>query len=424
MLQGLLTVAQWDLKQRVRSRRLLIIWIVWAVILTAIAGGIVRIAYQSSLYSDLPNHWRASSGPTIFGFTVLLMLGFALVVVPIFSASAIVAERESATLATLQATTLTAVQIVGGKLASAAVVAAGFLAGGLPAVGLAVGVGQIGVGRALICLLVMYIEMVVLCAIALGWSAIAARSLASTVLTYLTAFTLSVVTLIAFALIGVLPTTYSQDRTWSLTDQQKADYAAQLSAYYATHPMSDNTQPPAPPLGQCTWQTSTYSMSHSHTERSWWLLLGNPFVIVSDAAPLPPDARGDIQAYLRDVNGDPLAMIAAAVRDFRLGDQSTYYDCFVGDTWVYFGDASYRITSNKDGTFTIQQRWYSTPDTRTTAVTPRPPAPIAPQTLTMNTPLWPIGLGVHIVIAVLFLWLAVRRVSVPYGVLPKGQRVA
>jgi len=424
MLSGMLTVAQWDLKQRVRSRKLFVIWIVWAVVLTAIAGGIIRVAYQASRYSDSPERWAELTGPTIFGFTVLLMLAFALVVVPIFSASAIVAERESATLATLQATTLTASQIVGGKLVSAAVVAAAFLAGGLPAIGLAVGVGHIGVFRALICLAVMYVEMVVLCAIALGWSAVAARSLVSTVLSYLTAFALSIVTLIAFALIGLMPTTYTFNRTWSVTNQQSNDYAAQLHTYFATHPKSDGTQPPAPPLDQCMWHASQYPSAHTHSERSWWLLLGNPFVIVSDAAPLPPATRGDIEAYLSDGAVDPLAVIAAGVRQARLGDPSTYYDCFTGDTWVYDGEWSYRIRANNDGTFTIRQNLYATSDVRTTAVTQRPPAPIAPQAITMNTPLWPMGLAVHLLIAALFFWLAVRRVSVPYGVLPKGQRVA
>ena len=426
MIDGLITVARWDLKQRLRSRRLLVGWLVWVLALVALAGFIVSISRSDIDYYGAD--WAAKVGPTVFGLVVLFILAFALVIVPVFSASAIVSERESSTLATLQATTLRPGQIVGGKLLSACAVAGGFMAGGIPALGIAVGVGHINVGRALVCLLVMYVEMVLLCAIALGWSAIATRALVSTVMTYLTVFTLTIITLVLFALLAFSTTTRVTARSWDLSREDLMAYGAELEAYFEAHPVDDGSTAPAPPLERCAWQTYGYTAQGS-PERYWWMLLINPFVIVSDAAPLPPEARGDIETYTNSVDFDPLAMITVAVRTARMGGDTPRNSCFTSATRVSpDGRWAYRVTPNRDGSFTVSDSrsyWSSAEaDLRTTVVTPRPNNPDAPPVLTLGTPLWPVSLGANLLIATFFIALAVRRVSVPYGPLPKGQRVA
>ena len=435
MISGLWLVARWDLKQRLRSRKLLNAWVVLAVVLTGIAALMAWGFYESaSAYQDPTDSWGVQAGPAIFGFTVLLILTFALVIVPAFAASAIVGERESSTLATLQATTLGPVQIAGGKLLASCLVAGLFVAAGIPSLVIAVGIGHISVWRALICLLVVFAEMVLVCAIALGWSAVAARAVVSTVLTYLSTFTLCLVSLMIFGLAGSLMTTEATDKTWDVSSAQLQLYGTQLYDYYQSHPTPDSTQPPAPPLDQCGWQTADFTRTHTHFERVWWLLMVNPYAVVSDAAPLPPDAKGDLRNYTSNYS-DPLAMIAVAVRSARTGDPAVTNNCFTDTTGVYSRGGSsdnyangYTITPKADGSFTVKQTTYgangtSTDDTRDTAVTVRPPSPIAPSRLTMNTPLWPAGLGVHLLIAAGFFWLAVRRITVPYGKLPKGQRV-
>lgn len=427
MISGLLTVARWDLQQRVRSRRLLVGWVIWMLALVGLAGFIVWVAQQNGQYLDHPDQWGVQYGPTIFGFTVLATLACSLVIVPVFSASAIVAERESATLATLQATTLTPGQIAGGKLVSASAVAAAFLAGAIPALGIAIGVGHIGIGRAAVCLLSMYIEMVLLSAIALGWSAIASRSLVSIVLSYLTVFVLTVGTLVAFAFLMFTTTTQIVTKTWALSTTDQYNYATQLKDYYTAHPTPDDSLAPAPPLDKCTWQSPDYKTTQTHSERFWWLLLGNPFAIVSDAAPLPPEAKGDVQAYMRVSGADPLAVIAYAVRTARLGEPSVTNDCFVDSTWLSTASTFWHfdISPNPDGSFTVRGSTDVSPDDlRTTGVVVRPPSPVPPRTINMNTPLWPIGLGANLIVAAAFFALTVRRISVPYGKLPKGQRVA
>ena len=435
MVSGLWLVARWDVKQRLRSRKLLVAWVVLAVVLTGLAGLLVWNIYNSSTWSGspLPPDWGTEAGPLIFGVTVLLILTFSLLVVPAFAASAIVGERESSTLATLQATTLGPVQIAGGKLLASCLVAGLFVAAGIPALVMAIGIGHISVWRALICLLVVFAEMVLVCAIALGWSAVAARALVSTVLTYLSTFTLCLVSLMLFGIAGSLITTQEANKTWTVTWQQMAQYGTRLDDYYTQHPNPDGSQPPAPPMDQCAWQTDNFAYPHTHFERVWWLLLVNPYAVVSDAAPLPPDAKGDLETYA-GTTFDPLAMIATGVRAARVGDPAVTNDCFVRSTDLSGsgGDTGpsyyYTVRPNPDGSFTVDRTMggSSGPDApaRNTAVTPRPDAPIAPPRLTMNTPLWPIGLGVHLLIAAGFFWLAVRRISVPYGKLPKGQRVA
>ena len=426
MIDGLITVARWDLKQRLRSMRLLIGWLIWVLALMALAGLIVWITWSDRSYYR--GDWTTHVGPTVFGLVVLFILAFALVIVPIFSASAIVTERESATLATLQSTTLRPGQIVGGKLLSACAVAGGFMAGGIPALSIAVGVGHINVGRALVCLLVMYVEMVLLCAIALGWSAIATRALVSTVLTYLTVFTLTIITLVLFAFLSFVTTTRVPARGWDLSEHDNMAYGAQLDSYFKAHPTDDGSTAPAPPLELCAWQEYGYTVQ-GQPERYWWLLLANPFVIVSDAAPLPPDARGDIEAYVNSADFDPLAMITLAMRTARMGGDNPRNSCFTSATRVLASDTwSYRVTPNRDGTFSVSDYsgyWLSgDTDLRATVVKPRPNNPDAPPVLTLGTPLWPVSLGFNLLLAAFFIALAIRRVSVPYGPLPKGQRVA
>jgi len=426
MIEGLWLVARWDIKQRLRSRRILIAWLVLAVVMTGLAGLLARTYHnQSDWYGA--GDWRTQAGPGIFGFTVLLILTFSLVVVPAFAASAIVGERESSTLATLQVTALSPGQIAGGKLVASCVMAAAFVAAGIPALGIAVVVGHIGFWRAVICLLVVFAEMVLICAIALGWSAVSARTLVSTVLTYLTTFALCVVSVLVFGFIGSLMSIEDVDTTWTVSESQMDQYARTLDTYYQQHPTVDGTQPPAPPLDQCGWQTSIYPRSHSQFQRVWWMLLVNPYVIVSDAAPLPADARGDLDRYTRNYS-DPLAVIASAVRSARAGDPATYNDCFVRTMNIVGGDATsftyYQIEPNRDGSFSIVRQVSRPEQPRDTAVVVRPSSPVEPSRLTMNTPLWPIGLGVHLLIAAGFFWLAVRRLAVPYGKLPKGQRIA
>ncbi|MCL2654054.1 MAG: hypothetical protein FWD63_09755, partial [Propionibacteriaceae bacterium] len=78
MINGMWLVARWDLKQRMRSRKLLIAWLVLAVVLTGLAGLLVWNFHNQASATDQLASWTIEAGPAIFGFTVLMILTFSL----------------------------------------------------------------------------------------------------------------------------------------------------------------------------------------------------------------------------------------------------------------------------------------------------------------------------------------------------------
>ena len=255
--------------------------------------------------------------------------------------------------------------------------------------------------------------MVVLCAINLGWSAVPSR-LVPAALTYVTIFVLTIGSLIAFALLYGLTSVEQPRRTWGLSEADMNMYSRQLDAYYRAHTGLDGVPAPAPPLDQCTWQPDPRPgvIDTPHTERFWWILAINPFVFVSDAAPLPSSNRGDIQAYMDSNLGDPMAIIAMSVREARMGYQAQSDKCFAQEQTV----GAFVITPNPDGSFTVDSE--NAPNSRSKRVTEivnHPVSPVGPRHISMGTPFWPIGLATHFVIAALFYWIAWRRVDHDHG---------
>ena len=139
------------------------------------------------------------------------------------------------------------------------------------------------------------------------------------------------------------------------------------------------------------------------------MLVPNPFVIVADAAPLPDQARESLDQYA-GMSSDPLAFIRVGVRSLAVPQATERDDCL----WLY-GDLGYNVDWNEDGT----------PKVTTQDGTPVPvTSPVKQRTIQAGAPIWPWGLGVNVALGAVFVWVAVRRLAVPYGVLPKGVRVA
>jgi hypothetical protein len=118
----------------------------------------------------------------------------------------------------------------------------------------------------LVVLVLLALVLLVVCAIGLGWSAIAARTSSSTLLTYLSVIFLGLGLPLLFAVSIPLLTTQEQ-----VTIRQP-DYST-----------DDGT------ATTVTCVTVTQEMSVFHSERSWWLLAASPYVILADAAPKPLD---------------------------------------------------------------------------------------------------------------------------------------
>ncbi|MDR1355534.1 MAG: hypothetical protein LBJ43_04690, partial [Propionibacteriaceae bacterium] len=110
-LSGIATVLSLELKQRIRSKKTFIALGVWFVFMGFITWLISQF-FDSALYIED----RVAMSRWLFALITMFVMGMCLLVAPVFSASAIVSDREHGVLATLQATKLSAVEIAAGKL--------------------------------------------------------------------------------------------------------------------------------------------------------------------------------------------------------------------------------------------------------------------------------------------------------------------
>jgi ABC-type transport system involved in multi-copper enzyme maturation permease subunit len=127
----------------------------------------------------------------------------------------------------------------------------------------------------------------------------------------------------------------------------------------------------------CEWRTETRSAWHH--ERSWWMLAPNPFVLVADAQPLVADID-----EMDDMN--LLALLQYGVRYAMTTENTDRNECWTGD---------------------------------------HGPDPAGPaETEVTDRLAWPWGLGFDLLLGGAAVVVAVRRLRIPTGVLPKGTRVA
>lgn len=128
----------------------------------------------------------------------------------------------------------------------------------------------------------------------------------------------------------------------------------------------------------CEWQTHTLPVWHH--ERTWWMLAPNPFVLVADAQPLVADPE-----EMDDVN--LLALLQYGVRYAMTDEGAERNECYTG-------------MSGLD-----------------------PDAPVE-ETEVTDQMAWPWGLGFNLLLGAAGVAVAVNRLRIPTGVLPKGTRVA
>ena len=363
---GIVTVARQEFRLRIRAGRwrwLLSIWFAVLLLFTVL----VRLAlggFSSERVDD--------KGIVIYGGLMLFVLGLALLVVPALAAQSVNGDRERGTLATLQVTRLSAADICLGKFAAAWGTALVFFALTLPLVVYAITQRGVPVGRVVVVTLVLALLLGTVCAISLALSAVLARTTTSGVLAYLAVFALTVGTLILFGLVTAMTT---EDYT----------VTAQTSCT-----ATDGSTP--------VCESSTFHSTRARTDRTWWLLAPNPFVVLADAAPqLPPlteaqqrqrsedERRGIVHQDARDI--DPLGGLGRAVRGLRKPPDS-----------VTGQGSAFGVVSSSPLAATVVR------DER--------------------KPVWPTGLAVDVVVAIGALWLTTRRLSTPSRKLPKGQRVA
>src|SRR4051812_35328270 len=371
---GMATVARQEFRLRIRAGRwrwLLSIWFAILLLFTALLRGALGGFTETAV---------ADKGIVIYGGLMLFVLGLALLVVPALAAQSVNGDRERGTLATLQVTRLSAGDICLGKFTAAWGTGLVFLALSLPLVGYAITQKGVPVTRVLVVTLVIALLLGTICAVSLALSALLSRTTTSGVLAYLAVFALTIGTLITFGLTTAIT-----------TEQYTETYGAQpcpdASQEAALDPITR-----AQILGVCGRPTPV-EQSRARTDRTWWLLAPNPFVILADAAPqLPPltaeqkrqrqadEERGIHQQDARDL--DPLGGLGRAVRDLRRPPNR------VGNRISYSSTAGGAAYSSE---LTI------TPDAK----------PVE------RKPVWPWGLAFDVLLAALALGVTTRRLATP-----------
>jgi hypothetical protein len=304
----------------------------------------------------------------MFGVIVFLVLSLGALISPALSATSVNGDRTAGVLATLQSTLLSPAEIAVGKLIAAWASALALLTAAAPFIVWAYFEGGTPIGRLLATLVLLALTLLVVCAIGLGFSALAARTSSSAVMTYLTVAMLGVGLPLLFA--GTLPLVTTNGR---VPVREYGPGSTEID------PVTGEPVDTGP--GTCIVQERV--VSRVHGERTWWLLALSPYVVVSDAAPRPTSDRG---------GGDPLTAVRRGVREVRLGPTDA-------EDWCGDGTA-----------FTYQGRTY-----RNGRLT-QPPAELSP--------VWPYGLAADLAIGGGFLALTVLRLRAPSAKLPRGTRVA
>jgi ABC-type transport system involved in multi-copper enzyme maturation permease subunit len=354
-VDGVLTVARQEFTLRIRAGRWRWLLGTWFVLVSAFTV-LVHLSVRASF------HDATNKGVVVYGALVLFVLALALLVVPSLTGQSVNGDRERGTLATLQVTRLTALEIAVGKLVAAWGTALAFLALALPAVLYSVALGGIPVSRLVVVTVVVALLLGVVAALALCLSSLLARSTTSGVLSYLTVFAMTVGTLVVFGIGAAMSTEHYTEQTSCPTRQDLVDQGFPPEVLDRA-------------LADC--RSTTYAGTRARTDHVWWLLAPNPFVIVADAAPqLPKETAAERRSRLSDEragryhedlrHSDPLGAIGRGVRDLRK----------------------------------------------------------APGSDTGRKPVWPFGLAFDLLLGAGALWLTARRLHAPSRTLPRGQRVA
>jgi len=377
-LSGVRLVAALELRQRVRSTK----W-KWALVSVGVLIGGVTFLVWGATHAFGVDSGGDYGGPgdLVFGLVVFFVLFLGLVVSPTLSATSINGDVRDGTMAPLQATALSAADIVLGKLLASWAASLAFLAVALPFIVIAYFDGRMPALAMLTVMLVLAVELLVVCAIGLGWSALTARTPASAVLTYTTVAVLVAVLPILFGLLSVTftesVTVTSSSREYVFVDGP--DPASSKPGDPRPQGVPDNAKQDE--MGRYyVCRDNTYTSERPRTDRLWWLLAVNPYVIVSDSAPSPELSE---DYYFNDFG--ILSGIKQAVREARVGPSKYSDDC---DYQV-----SYEEQQRRDRIDSL-------------------PA------------VWPWGLAAQALLAIGGVVLGVRRLSVPYGKLPTGSRVA
>lgn len=363
-----------ELRQRLRTTR-------WKVTL-CVAFVVLSLAVFGSMYlTMIPGRSTYSEwAQNLYAIVMAAELFFGIILAPALSATAINGDRKDATLAVVQATPISNWQLAIGKLAgnwvsclALVAIASPFLVWGIIAAPYGIGAGLLGV--AVLCLLFACYG-----GIGLGFSALTARPAGSAVLTQATVF---------FLILG-LPALFGL--AYPTTAQEH-----QVTHGNLAYP-SDSLVAEAPPRQEPVCVDEEQTDTFHHSERIWWLLAPNPFLILPDVI-----AQYDNPKTRNWTTVDPppgptvVAPIAQVLSAARVGP-------YVGALECRDQQSPYTASGNYD-----QQPFYQ--------------ARSAHENSRIGHS-WYLGLLANVVLGGIGVFIAARRLRVPASTLPKGVRIA
>lgn len=287
-----------ELRQRTRATR-------WRVLLGVFFAFVSLVVFGSRWFSAQGNHGTPGDewGPNLY-FFVLGFVGFlGLVIAPTMTATSINGDRKDFTLAVVQATPASGLQLATGKLLGAWVASCALLVVSAPYLVWAIIEAPYPAGRSVLGIAVVALLFLAYCGIGLGMSAFFSRPIGSAAVTQLTMlFLLIGLPVVAAALV---PTT------------------TERVAYTTTDWDYDRT------TGQSTCREYRSTREIAHTNRIWWIIAPNPAVVFADAASASDPGRdrtpyassaGDTSDEAPRPDETGLGALADAAAIFRAGE--------------------------------------------------------------------------------------------------------
>jgi len=376
-LQGVRTVAVLELRQRLRTSRWPVVMGIWFLVIGIVAG-----LTWWAVSSQPATTSGGDRGTTLYDVVLFFVLGLGMLVVPSLTATSINGDRDHGVLATLQTTLLTSAEIVVGKLVAAWAISVAFLLAASPFLVWSWIAGGVEIGRMLLAVVVLTFVLAVICAVGLMFSALTARTISSAVLTYLTVSALTFGTVIAFLISIPIMATEQSVRVKAIPDSWYQDHQP------VAGPSKTASEPTA---ADCVYVTR--SRTTLHTERTWWLLALNPFVVVADAAPS--------RKPLNYLGFEPLQAISDGARTARLGTTPES----LNECWPEQQKADLQRQNDGQGDASTEQR-------------------LQRERLNKVHAVWPHGFVFLGLIGAGSTWVAVRRLRTPIRKLPRGTRIA
>lgn len=258
--RAVLLVTSLELRQRVRSVRWFVALGVWFLVLL----GMSVLLFGAIMASGEGDNLQLA-GNVVFSGSVLLLILAMLLIIPALSAGAINGDRSAGTLATLQATLLSPLEIVVGKVLAGWITGLAFLVVALPSVVPSALAGGIGVFQLARIVLAIAALTLFLTAMGVGISSLTQRTLGSVVLSYLVVFGVTI----------ILPIVYACSLTVLGTRAQVTEYSTDYTIAPGESVTSEEDL-------RCVAEPASRNVVR--TDITLPLLYVNPFVIISDTA--------------------------------------------------------------------------------------------------------------------------------------------